>query len=93
MQVHRDEGIASHIGPKPCAVIHEDGDEASAGEHIGLPLSRERDLVSGADAVQIAESETAKYATASALLARRGRRPWHGWTPLAREPVAWPNLS
>lgn len=86
MQVHCDEGVANHIGPKPCADIREDVGEASAGEHVGQPLSGERSLVLGAGAVQIAEGKTTKCATASTLLARRGRRPWHVWTLLAREP-------
>ena len=86
MQVHCDEGVANHIGPEPCAVIREDGGEASAGEHTGQPLSRERTLVPGADAVQRAEGETARCATASTVPIRRGRRPWHAWTLLAREP-------
>ena len=42
MQVHYDEGVASHIGPEPCAGIREGVGEASAGEHAGQPLSRER---------------------------------------------------
>ena len=29
MQVHCDEGVATHIGPKPCAGIREDVGEAS----------------------------------------------------------------
>jgi group II intron reverse transcriptase/maturase len=41
MQVHCDEGVAIHIGPKPCAVVREGGGEASAGERIGQPLSLE----------------------------------------------------
>ena len=42
MQVHYDEGVATHIGPEPCAVIREGDGEASAGERTGQPLSRER---------------------------------------------------
>lgn len=42
MQVHCDEGVASHIGPEPCAGIREGAGEASVGEHTGQPLSRER---------------------------------------------------
>ena len=86
MQVHCDEGVANHIGPEPCAVIRENGGEASVGEHIGQPLSRERTLVSGADAVQLAEGEMSRCATASTLSTRRGRRPWHVWKLLEREP-------
>ena len=39
MEVHCDEGVAAHIGPKPCAGIREDVGEASAGERAGQPLS------------------------------------------------------
>lgn len=42
MQVRHDKGVANHVGPEPCAVIREDGGEASVGESIGQPLSRER---------------------------------------------------
>ena len=85
MQVHYDEGAANHIGPKPCAGIREDIGEASAGDRIGQPLSREIILL-GADAVNKAEGDTDGRATASAQPARRGRRPWHVRTLFAREP-------
>ena len=42
MQVHCNEGVAIRIGPEPCAVIREDGGEASVGVRVGQPLSRER---------------------------------------------------
>ena len=42
MEVHYDEGVAIHIGPEPCDAVREGGSEASAGERIGQPLSRER---------------------------------------------------
>ena len=51
MQVRYDEGVANHIGPEPCVVVREGGGEASVGERAGQPLSRERSLVPGADAV------------------------------------------
>ena len=44
MEVHYDEGVAIHIGPDPCVVAREGKDEASAGERIGQPSSRERHL-------------------------------------------------
>jgi hypothetical protein len=44
VQVRYDEGLATRIGPEPCAVIREGGGEASAGERIGQPLSRESHL-------------------------------------------------
>ena len=86
MQVHYDEGIANHIGPEPCAVVREDLGEASVGDCIGQPLSREIDVIPGADAVRLAEGNTDGCATASTRPARRGRRPWHVRTLLAREP-------
>ena len=42
MQVHCDEGVATRIGPEPCVAAREGRGEASAGERIGQPLSRER---------------------------------------------------
>lgn len=86
MQVRSDEGLANHIGPEPCAVIREDVGEASVGEHIGQPLSRDSLLILGADAVQRAEGNMSVRVTASAQTTRRGRRPWHVCTLLAREP-------
>ena len=41
MQVPRDEGVAIRIGPEPCAGAREGVGEASVGERVGQPLSRE----------------------------------------------------
>jgi hypothetical protein len=81
-----DEGLAIHIGPEPCVSSREAADEASAGERIGQSLSREKDMSRGADALFSAEGNTDGRASASARRARRGRRPWHVRTLLAREP-------
>ena len=86
MKVHYDEGVAIHIGPEPCVAIREDVGEASVGEHTGQPLSRESKIVSGADVVVMTEGNTDGRVIARARPARRGRRPWHVWTLLAREP-------
>jgi hypothetical protein len=86
VQVPCDEGIANHIGPKPCAGIREGAGEASAGVRAGQPSSRERKLVPGADAVCVAEGNTSVCAIASARATRRGRRTWHARTLFAREP-------
>jgi hypothetical protein len=82
VQVPNDEGIANHIGPKPCAEIREGVGEASAGERAGQPLSRDRKLVPDADAVCVAEGKTSKYGSASAGTIWRGRRTWHACTLL-----------
>lgn len=55
VRVHHNEGLANHIGPEPCVRVREGMGEASAGEHAGQPLSRERAIVPGADAVTKAE--------------------------------------
>jgi hypothetical protein len=86
VQVHYDEGVAIHIGPEPCAGIREDVGEASAGERVGQPLSREINLVPGADAVCWAEGHAGGRAIASVHPTRRGLRPWHAWTLFARKP-------
>ena len=41
VQVRSDEGVATRIGPEPCAITREGEGEASVGERIGQPLSRE----------------------------------------------------
>ena len=85
MQVHDDEGVAIRIGPEPCDGVREGAGEASAGEHTGQPLSREIIKVPGADVLCNAEGNTDGRVSVSARTARRGRRPWHVWTLLARE--------
>ncbi len=91
MQVHYDEGVATHIGPEPCVGIREGVGEASAGERTGQPSSRESELIPGADAVPLAEGKTDGRVNASARTTRRGRRTWHVRTLFAREPGdLWP---
>ena len=86
MQVHYGEGVTIHTGPEPCVVAREDGSEASVGERIGQPLSRESARVSGADAVSDAEGHMDGRDSASARATRRGQGHWHVQTPLEREP-------
>jgi hypothetical protein len=85
VQVHHGEGVAIHIGPKPCVGIREGVGEASVGERIGQPLSRESKIVSGADVVEITEGNMDGGVIASARPTRRGRRPWHVRTLFVRE--------
>ena len=86
MKVPNNKEVAIHIVPESCAAYREVRSEALTGVHIGQPLSRDRNLIPGADAVQLAESNTTKCANASAWATRRGHRPWHACTLLAREP-------
>ena len=86
MQVHCNEGLATHIGPEPCACIREDAGEASAGECIGQPSNRESPPFPNDDAVPKAEGQAAMRVIASAWQTGRGQRPWHVQTLLVREP-------
>jgi hypothetical protein len=86
VKVHYDEGLAIHIGPKPCVCFRKKAGEASAGECTGQPLSRENWNFLGADAVVNAEGKTLGRAIASVLVTRRGRRTWHVQTLSDREP-------
>jgi hypothetical protein len=86
VQVHYGEGLAIHTGPKPCVGTREGVGEASAGESIGQPLSRESKIVPGAHVVIIMEGNMDGRIIASARPARRGRRPWHVEKFLVREP-------
>ena len=86
VKVHRDEGVANRIGPESCADASEGFGEALTGDHIGQPLSREMNIVLGADALSNVEGNTNGCAIASTRTARRGRRTWHVWTLPAREP-------
>ena len=86
MKVHCDEGVAIHVAPDPCAGVREDVGEASVGERIGQPLSREIVINPGADVVHLTEGKTGGRVIASVRRTRRGLRPWHVRTLLAREP-------
>jgi hypothetical protein len=86
VKVRCSEGLAIHTDPKPCAGVREDVGEASAGESIGQPSSRESDFAQGADAVSYAEGNTIGHVSASAQSTLRGLRPWHVRTLPAREP-------
>ena len=86
MQVHHNEGLAIHIGPESCAVGCEAAREALTGEHAGQPLSRESDAFRVPTFFLYAEGNMSRRDSARAGSTRRGQRPWHAWTLLAREP-------
>ena len=86
MKVPHSKGIATHTVPESCAVCREAQREALTGVRVGQPLSRERYIVQGADAVEVAEGNTDRRDTASAWTTLRGLRPWHARTLLDREP-------
>ena len=86
MQVHRDEGVATHIDPEPCEGRREAAVEASAGARAGQPWSHDRILIPDADTLQYVEGNIPQRVTARAAGIRRGRIPWHACTLFAREP-------
>ena len=86
VQVPDHKEVANHVVPESCVSHREVRHEALTGVRIGQPLSRDRSFVPGADAVQKAEGNMSERAIASARTTRRGRRPWHVRTLLAREP-------
>ena len=85
MKVLYGEGVAIRIGPEPCVGIREGDGEASVGERIGQPWSRESKIVSDAHVVIFTEGNMDGRVIASARLIWRGRRPWHVWKFLVRE--------
>jgi hypothetical protein len=86
VQVHHGEGVATRTGPEPCAGAREGDGEASAGERIGQPLSRENLSNPGADVFVFTEGHMDGRVNASVRPTRRGRRPWHVRTLFVREP-------
>jgi hypothetical protein len=87
VKVPDSKGVANHTVPESCVGnCREARHEALTGVRVGQPWSRERSLIQDADAVQKAEGNTAKCATASAWQVLRGRRPWHARTLFTREP-------
>jgi RNA-directed DNA polymerase len=46
------EGVATHTDPESCGAVREDGVEALTGARAGQVLSRERNILRGADAVR-----------------------------------------
>ena len=86
MQVPDNKEVANHVVPESCVSYREVRLEALTGVRIGQPLSRDRNIVPGADAVSVAQGNTPAHDIASAWTTRRGRRPWHVRTLLAREP-------
>jgi hypothetical protein len=86
VQVPDNKEVAIHVVPESCAVHREVWREALTGVRIGQPLSRDRNVILGADAVSAAEGNTDGRAFASVRKTRRGQRPWHVRTLLVREP-------
>jgi len=86
VQVHCSEGLANHTDPESCAGnCREAVREALTGMRAGQPLSGVNSVRS-ADALEEAEGNMDRRASASAGPAPRRLRPWHVRTSPAREP-------
>ena len=70
MKVLYGEGVAIHTGPESCVGIREDAGEASAGERIGQPLSREK-----LDQSRVPTCSITRKATWTGAIARAPARP------------------
>jgi hypothetical protein len=86
VRVLYDEDLASHITPEPCAVSREGQGEASARGSRRLAIEPRKGLIPDADRATNLEGYTTHRAIASGGPVRRGQRPQHAWTLLAREP-------
>jgi hypothetical protein len=86
VQVHRNEGVAIHIGPESCAGGREAVREALTGERVGQPLNRDDDASRGPTFILCAEGNMSRRDSARGGSTRRGLRPWPARTLLAREP-------
>jgi len=86
VKVYRDEGVAIHISPEPCAAIREDRREASVGITCKPAIvPRNAGLVRDADGEAGPEGNTSWREIASVKLIPRGLRPWRARKPLVRE--------
>src|SRR3981081_1913125 len=75
-----------HIGPRVMP-IGPRGPRRSVDRGAHRPAIEPRKFpILGADTVHMAEGNTSGCAIASARATRRGQRPWHVQTLLAREP-------
>jgi hypothetical protein len=86
VKVYRDEGVATHISPEPCAAIREGRSEASVGITCKLAIvPRNAELVQDADGEAGPEGNTSWCEIASAKMVLRGLRHWRARKPLDRE--------
>jgi hypothetical protein len=58
VKVPHSKDLASHVVPESCASHREVRREALTGVRTGQPLSRDRRIVPGADAVEVAQGNT-----------------------------------
>jgi hypothetical protein len=82
------EGLATHDDPESCGHAREDVSEALTGAHAGRVLSREIEIVPGAEVVSGAEGTTRRTDRREERrdLARSTTDPEHVWKRHAREP-------
>jgi hypothetical protein len=86
VQVPRSEGVANHTGPESCVRYRRRRRPRSVDRGFARLGIEPRNDIPDADDVQSSEGNTEIGAIASRAPIRRGRRPRHGRTFLAREP-------
>lgn len=86
MKVPHNKDLANRVVPESCAAHREVRREALTGVRIGQPLSRDRHTTRVSTPLRRRKATRQDALLASVLTTRRGRRPWHVRTLLAREP-------
>ena len=86
MQVPDNKEVVNRVVPESCAAHREVRREALTGVRIGQPLSRDSHLSRVPTLLRKRKAIRGGALYASAPTTRRGRRPWHVRTLLAREP-------
>lgn len=81
-----EKGIATHLGPESCEAVRKDRREALTGGSTGRAIEPRKCDVWCADAFVCAEGNRSGGDNASLRATPRGRRTWHVWTLIAREP-------
>lgn len=87
MKESYSESLASHTGPESCGVTRKGDPEALIGEVRARILNREKPVTPGRRLPCLgAEGNISYTAIVRGARVPRGRRPWHAWTQLIREP-------
>jgi hypothetical protein len=68
------EGVAIHDGPESCVSAREGAGEVLTGVRVGWAIEPRNSCIRGADALQMAEGNTASGVFASRWRTLRGRR-------------------
>ena len=86
MKVPDNKDPANHVVPESCAAHREVRREALTGVRTGQPLSRDSHSSRVPTLLRKRKATRQGALSVSALTTWRGRRTWHVWMLVAREP-------